>query len=90
MLVKVKVVELGKPACTVSERELAARAKSEAEPTVIAIVADWGDPPPVPVTVTEYGPTGVLLLADIVTMAVAEPPESNATGFALNDAEIPG
>jgi hypothetical protein len=53
MLVKVKVVELEKPACTVSERELAARAKSGAEPTIIAIVTDRGDPPPVPVTVTE-------------------------------------
>jgi hypothetical protein len=53
MLVKVKVVELEKPACTVSERELAATAKSGAEPTVIAMVTDWGDPPPVPVTVTK-------------------------------------
>ena len=52
-LVKVKVVELEKPACTVSELVLAAKAKSGADPTVIVIVADWGNPPPVPVTVTE-------------------------------------
>jgi hypothetical protein len=53
MLAKFKVVELEKPACTISEREPAAKAKSGAEPTVIDMVADWGDPPPVPVTVTE-------------------------------------
>lgn len=90
MLVNVKVVELEKPACTVNDREPPAMAKSRGGAMITDIVAEWGDPPPIPVTVTVYEPIWVLLLEDMVTTAVAIPPGSSPTGFALNDIEIPG
>ena len=53
-------------------------------------VAERSEPPPEPVTVREYEPTGVAPLAKMVSVDVETPFGVSATSFGLKNVESPG